>query len=173
MCVPIIDFEKHKNTKEIFLKNSDSNNKISNIIKKEKLNNNTYINEMGVAMDMNEDKLFEKYMDKVDQDRRDQEQRLSKNIELMEQRLSEDRKLMEQRIIEERRLSEERMEKRFNEAMDSIKNTNHKIESLENKLDEKTEKMLEKVDSTNKWIMGTCIATILAVAAIAASVWFK
>ncbi|MBY6931692.1 hypothetical protein [Clostridium botulinum] len=125
------------------------------------------------AIDMDDNKIIEKYMDKIDQDRREQEQRLSNNIQSMENRLFEDRKLMEQRITEERRLSEERMEKRFNETMESIKNTNHKIDSLENKLDDKTDKMLEKVDSTNKWIMGTCIATILAVAAIAASVWFK
>ncbi|MBZ9690900.1 hypothetical protein [Clostridium sp. M14] len=125
------------------------------------------------AIDMDDNKIIEKYMDKIDQDRREQEQRLSNNIQSMENRLFEDRKLMEQRITEERRLSEERMEKRFNEAIESIKNTNHKIDSLENKLDDKTDKMLEKVDSTNKWIMGTCIATILAVAAIAVSAWFK
>ena len=47
------------------------------------------------------------------------------------------------------------------------------IESLETKLDQKTDRMLDKIDATNKWMIGTCIATILAIAAIAASVWFK
>lgn len=104
---------------------------------------------------MDDNDALEKYLDKVDQDRRDQEERLSKNMNLMEQR-----------ITEERRLSEERMEKRFNQVMSSIEKTNDKI-------DEKVSRIEDKIDNTNKWIIGTCIATILAVAAIAASVWFK
>lgn len=69
-------------------------------------------------------------------------------------------------------------------TMESIKDTNDKIDkidekldskidSINNKIDSKIDLMYEKMDSTNKWIIGTCIATILAVAAIAASVWFK
>lgn len=101
---------------------------------------------------MDENQILEKYMDKVDQDRRDQEQRLSNSIQSMEQRLNEDRKLMEQRIVEERRLSEDRMEKRFNETMEALKETN------------------KKMDSTNKWITGTCIATIIGIAAMAVTI---
>ncbi|KQB76807.1 hypothetical protein [Clostridium butyricum] len=119
--------------------------------------------EREVAIDMDENKILEKYIDKMDQDRREQEERLSKNMQLMEQR-----------IVEERRLSEDRMEKKFNETMEALKATNNKIEKLEDKLDNKTNMMLEKIDSTNKWIIGTCIATILAVAGIAASaIWGK
>lgn len=138
--------------------------------------------ERGESMD--ENKLLEKYLDKVDQDRREQEQRLNSNMEKLEERLSKDRIA-----------SEERLEKLFNATMDSIKGTNAKIDrideklgskidsindkidtkidNLNNKIDSKVDLMYEKMDSTNKWIIGTCIATILAVAAIAASVWFK
>ncbi|MEX0085146.1 hypothetical protein AB2T90_22235 [Clostridium butyricum] len=126
-----------------------------------------------MTVDMDENKILEKYMDKVDHDRREQEQRFSNSMQTMEGRLFDDRKLMEQRITEERRLSEERMEKRFNETMESLKSINLKIESLEEKLDQKTDRTLDKIDSINQWIIATCIATILAVAAIAASVWFK
>lgn len=114
-----------------------------------------------VALDMDENKLLEKYLDKVDQDRRDQELRLNSNMEKMEERLSK-----------ERIASEERLEKLFSMTMESIKETNDKIDKINEKIDSKVELMYQKLDDTNKWIIGTCIATILAVAAIAASVWF-
>lgn len=129
--------------------------------------------EKEVAWDMDENKLLEKYLDKVDQDRRDQEIRLNSNMENMEERLSKEK-------IE----SEKRLEKLFNATMESIKDTNNKIDkinekldnkidSINNKIDSKVDLMYEKMDSTNKWIIGTCIATILAVVAIAVSVWVK
>ena len=128
--------------------------------------------EKEVAWDMDENKLLEKYLDKVDQDRREQEQRLNSNMEKMEERLSK-----------EKIASEERLEKLFNATMESIKDTNNKIDKtnekldnkidgINNKIDSKVDLMYEKIDSTNKWIIGTCIATILAVAAIAVSAWF-
>lgn len=122
----------------------------------------TYTNSMEVSVDMDENKILEKYLDKVDEDRREQELRLNSNIEKMEERLSK-----------ERIASEERLEKLFISTMESIKDTNSKIDSINDKIDNKVDLMYEKIDSTNKWIIGTCIATILAIAAIAASVWFK
>jgi DNA anti-recombination protein RmuC len=136
-------------------------------------NKDTYTNSMEVSVDMDENKILEKYLDKVDQDRREQELRLNSNIDKMEERLSK-----------ERIASEERLEKLFTATMDSIKDTNLKIDKINDKIDIKVNEinqkldnqinsMTEKLDSTNKWVMSTCIATILAVAAIAASVWFK
>lgn len=113
---------------------------------------------------------LEKFLNKIDQDRRDQEERLSKNYQLMEQRITEERRLSEERIEKRIVESEQRMEKKFIEAMNSIKDTNNKIDDLRSKLDDKTDKMLEKIDSTNKWIIGLCISTILGVAAIATAV---
>lgn len=126
-------------------------------------NRNPYIKDMDmeVGADMDENRLLEKYLDKVDQDRREQELRLNSNMDKLEERLSR-----------ERIASEERLEKMFNATMESIKDTNNKIDSINSKIDSKIDLMYEKMDSTNKWIIGTCIATILAVAAIAASVWF-
>ena len=63
--------------------------------------------------------------------------------------------------------------KETNQKIDTINNNiDNKIDSINQKIDNKIDLMYEKMDSTNKWIIGTCIATILAVAAIAASVWF-
>lgn len=160
-----------------------------NNYKKSKKNNNisfrsgnpAYIKNMNsnkeVSVDMDENKILEKYLDKVDQDRREQEQRLNSNMEKLEERLSK-----------ERIASEERLEKLFNSTMDSIKETNAKIDkideklgskidsindkidtkidSINNKIDSKVDLMSEKIDSTNKWIIGTCIATILSIAAM-------
>lgn len=122
------------------------------------------------VFDMDENKILEKYLDKIDKDRREQEQRLNENI-----------RSMEQRITEERRLSEERMEKKFIEAMDSIKETNKKLDSINSKLDkkvetinskidEKTDKIGEKIDNTNKWIIGVCLSTIIGIAAMVLTV---
>ena len=111
--------------------------------------------ESEVSITMNNDDLLKNYMDKVDQDRRDQETRLTQSMQLMEQR-----------ITEERRLSEERMEKKFNETMQSIKDTNSNIDS-------KFDKLESKYENLKWWIMATCVATIGGIAAIAASVWVK
>ena len=154
----VVNFSPHYNKKE---------GKISYINEK-----STYINNMEVEKKVDDNKILEKYLDKVDQDRRDQENRLNSNMEKMEERLSK-----------ERIASEERLEKLFTATMESIKDTNNKIDSINDKLDikvseinqkldNKVDLMYEKIDSTNKWIIGTCIATILAIAAIAASVWF-
>lgn len=43
--------------------------------------------------------------------------------------------------------------------------------NIDEKLDSKIDLMYERIDSTNNRIIGTCIETILAVAAIATSVW--
>ena len=48
-----------------------------------------------VFPNMDDNKILEKYLDRVDQDRRDQEERLSKNMQLMEHRISEERKASE------------------------------------------------------------------------------
>lgn len=108
--------------------------------------------EMEVATDMNDEKILEKYMDKIDQDRREQEQRLSQNIQSMEQR-----------IVEERRLSEERMEKRYLDVMKAVEKTNDNI-------DNKIEDIRKDNEETKKWIIGLCITTILGIAAMVVAV---
>jgi hypothetical protein len=115
-----------------------------------------------VAIDLDENNYLEKCIEKLEDDRREQEKRLNDNMHQMEKR-----------IVEERHLSEERMEKKFIEAMQSLEKTNNKIDSINDKIDNKIDSINNKIDGTNKWMIGTCIATILAVAAIAASVWFK
>lgn len=137
--------------------------------------NKSYNRDEYCAIDLEEESSMdndslEKFLNKIDQDRREQEERLSKNYQLMEQRITEERRLSEERIENRIIASEERMEKKFIETMNAISDTNKRIEKLENKLDDKTDKMLEKIDSTNKWIIGLCISTILGVAAIATAI---
>jgi hypothetical protein len=127
---------------------------------------------------------IQKYIDRLDQDRRDMELRLNENQEKLEirlnenmgkletrlnndrqrfeQQLREDRQLMEQRIevrlSEERRLSEQRedrMEKRFGEAMSNIKEAMSDIKDARN-----------EIRGINRWVMGICIATVLGIAAM-------
>lgn len=119
---------------------------------------------------MDENKILEKYLDKIDQDRREQEERLSKNIELSEKRIHEERIELERRIMEDAKAREERMEKRFLEVMSSIESTNKKIDDTNNKIDEKIDKISDKMDSANKWITGLCITTIVGIAAIVVTV---
>ena len=115
------------------------------------------------VFNMDENKILEKYLDKIDKDRREQEERLSRNIELSEKRIHDERIELEKRVIEDSKSREERMEKRFMEVMNSL-------EKINSKMDEKIDKMSEKIDSTNKWITGLCISTIVGIAAIVVTV---
>ena len=114
--------------------------------------------DMEVEYEMNDEKILEKYMDKIDQDRREQEQRLSQSIQSMEQR-----------IVEERRLSEERMEKRYLDVMKAVEKTNDNI-------DNKIEDIRKDNKETKKWIIGLCLTTILGidamVVAVVLAVWW-
>lgn len=169
----IMIFEDLKKQKEDFINmefDSDTNAKYKEV-KKGKNSNKTYSTahrsnveaQLEEADTMDDNKILEKYLDKVDQDRRD-----------MEIRLTQDRRESEKRIEEQRRLSEERMESRFNEVMNSWQKTNDKIDitynRLENKVDSSVKGMEDKLDNTYKWIIGTCIATIIGIAAMVISV---
>ena len=103
--------------------------------------------ERGRSMDI------EKYIDKIDKDRVDSENRIR-----------EDRQQMETRIVEERRLSEERMEKRFDAVMASLEKTNEK-------LDRTLDKVTEEAKSSKSWIMAFCIATIIGIAGLVIAVF--
>jgi hypothetical protein len=117
--------------------------------KTDDIDNALDIEKGGYSMD--NDKILEKYMDMVNQDRRD-----------MEARILEDARERERRFSEQQRLSEERMEKRFIETMDAIKNQNKIIDTAISKLENKYENL-------KWWILGTAIATILSVIAALAS----
>lgn len=71
-------------------------------------------------------------------------------IKEVEKRISDNIKLMEEYIIEEYKLAEEKMENKFIESINLLK-------TLEN-----------KITDTNKWIVGTCVATIIVVVLIVA-----
>lgn len=118
-------------------------------IKKKEYRFNRNLADREVSVDMTENAYLEKYIEKLENDRIEQEKRISTNMQHMEQR-----------ITEERRLSEERMEKRFEQTMQAVENSNKKIDDLSNKL-----------DGTYKWIWGTCLATIIGIAAMVITVF--
>lgn len=140
-----------------------SSNDISDIDLTNKGSTFCYNNIKEEVFNMDENKILEKYLDKIDKDRREQEERLSRNIELSEKRIHDERIELEKRVIEDSKAREERMEKRFMEVMNSL-------EKINSKMDEKIDKMSEKIDSTNKWITGLCISTIVGIAAIVVTV---
>jgi len=98
----------------------------------------------GGAHSMDTQNHIEKYIDRLDQDRRD-----------MEQRLREDRSAMENRI-----------EQRF---ADANAEWNRREERIENRFSEvmaKMDRSIDKADETKRWVIGVCIATILGIAAM-------
>jgi len=108
--------------------------------------------ELEVESVMNEQEYIDKYISKLEDDRREQEKRLSTNMQLMEQR-----------ITEERRLSEKRIEDRFNEVMTALEKTN---ESTKNAVKD----IEAKVDANNKFMRNIQITTILGIGAMVLAV---
>lgn len=97
---------------------------------------------------MNENDMLKTYMEKVDRDQSD----LRADIRASERRTSEKIDKME-----------ERMDQRLNRIEDMIQSyTKETADSID--------KLNEKVDSKLRWVEGTCVATILGIAAIVITV---
>ena len=90
----------------------------------------------------------DKFIDRLDQDRRESEARAKHDLEALKRELREDRQLMEQRTREERRESEARIEQSFKEAMSEMKEARKEIREI------------------NRWVASVCIATLLGIAAL-------
>lgn len=160
--IELIEHRKNKNI--IFSKIENPNNELTNILKKKK-NRIIYSDDMEVTADMDENKILEKYMDKVDQDRRDQDERIYKNMQHMEQR-----------ITEERRLSEERLNKKYEDLLKVIEasnnNTNSKLEKLQSNFNDEIKEIKNDIKDNTKEVRNISITTILAIAAmVIAIVW--
>ena len=91
---------------------------------------------------------IQKYIDRLDQDRRD----------------------MEQRITEERRLSEERIEKRFSEATEASRLREERMDKRFTETMARIDRSLDKTDETKRWIIGVCLTTIIGIAAMVITV---
>lgn len=113
------------------------------------------ITEREVSVELDDNKLLEKYMDKLDQDNRDQEKRISNSIQHMEQR-----------ITEERRLSEERMEERYKQLISAIESSNKKSGESIIRTENKFDSLASEVRENNKYIRSISISTTIAIAAI-------
>jgi len=106
---------------------------------------------------------IEKYIERLDQDRRESEQRIRDERKESEDRIRNERKESEKywqiqrdkdhdyyiklcdRLDEDRKLSEERLEKKFDQAINDIRTSKY-------------------------WIMGVCFATILGIAAMVVAI---
>ncbi|AQW25687.1 hypothetical protein JJB61_11285 [Clostridium perfringens] len=154
--------------KQIYSKVKYSN-KVLNINK-----NSSLYSKKIVGDSMEDNKLLEKYLDKVDQDRRDQEERLNNAIVESEKRNHTERTEFEKRILQDRKDSEERIDKKFNQILSSIEKNNERLEKrisdIENKIESNSKTLENKIDGNNKWIIGVCITTILSIAALVISI---
>lgn len=108
---------------------------------------------------MDDNKLLEKYMDKVDADQRS---------------LREEMREREERITKMTADSEARIDAKLSKIEEMIVNQNNVVNAKFEKIEDKFEKMEEKFDNSVKDIKGNkiaiwgiCIATILSVAGIA------
>lgn len=131
-------------------------NIINNRIKKREI--------VGDYMEGNQ--YFEKYLERLEQDRRDLEQRLNNTIIQSEKRIHVERVEFEKRILEDRKESEVRLNKNIDQILSLIEQQNEKIDSKLGKLE-------DKIDGNNKWIMGVCLTTILSIAAMVISILLK
>lgn len=111
-----------------------------------------------VSVDMDENKTFEKVLDRMDQDRREQEQRLSKNMELMEKR-----------IDDERKDSEKRTQDRYDDLVRLIEKTNDKFDKTVDGIHDDFKELSKEVRDYNNSAKITRITTLVGVIAIGAT----
>lgn len=142
---------------------------------------------------------LQKYIDRLDQDRRDSEQRLREDRFASERRLNDSMIQLEQRLNdsherlekqltdsdvvqkEERRISEKqfnekliehRNERRIAESLlnDKYREVMEKFEKSIDKSDETIKRIEDKSDETKRWIIGVCLTTIIGIAAMVVTI---
>lgn len=113
----------------------------------------TIQNDSSGGVNLDNSKILEKYIESVDKDRRE-----------MEQRLSEDRRDMEKRLTEERRLSEDRIEKRMEQVLNTVEKYSSDIKNTIDKVETKVEensKHMRNLAFTTLWsVIGISVALI-------------
>lgn len=129
------------------------------------------------AVDMDSEGSFNQNIrdmeNRIRQDRIESENRIERQVELSEKRINQ----QYDKSLENTKASEERMEKRFGELIDyhlqSEKRINEKydsaMQSINNQnelIDKKIDKLENKYENLKWWILGTCVATIIAVASM-------
>lgn len=104
---------------------------------------------------MNGDDILKTYIENVDKDRRESEQRMTSGIEAMETRIDKHIETMQQHSNK----VEDRMDHRLDRIEDFIKDQNKTLG--------------DKIDGNNKFILGISITTILGIAAMVIAVLTK
>lgn len=124
---------------------------------------------------------MQKYIDRLDQDRRDMENRLREDRCALEERLIENDKSIEQRLFENLQQTEQRISDSHQRIEEYVRRciAEHKEErraaeeQLNDKLKEAVEKMdkvLESSESAKKLTIGVCVVTMLGIAAVVAAI---
>jgi hypothetical protein len=103
------------------------------------------------ANSMDNNDLLSKYIEKVDRDQSD---------------LRTDIRESERRTSEHIAAVEERMDGRLNRIEDLISKQTNKIDETASKQSDKINKMGDKLNETRNWVIGVCITTIFAIAAM-------
>ena len=98
---------------------------------------------------------IQKYIDRLDEDRRD-----------MEERLRDEQKASEQRRIEERKEFRKEMSDMRSEMREGFKDLGSRITKIEDKVESKMDNLYARMDSLKWWIISVCLATIIGIAAM-------
>ena len=117
---------------------------------------------------------LEKFIDRLDQDRRETEERIRAEQQASEQRRVEEQKAMEQRRIEEQKAMELRRaeeRKEFREEMASMRiEMREGFNRLESRIENVETKLDTRIDNLKWWVLSVCLATVIAIAAMVITV---
>lgn len=106
------------------------------------------------VLDMDENKLLEKYMDKIDADQRE----LKTDVREREERI-------DKRVTE----SESRMDARLDRIENMITSQNEKFDKIDGKITRVNEEVGNKLEDYRKFLWGIAISIFLAIAAMIVS----
>lgn len=156
----------------------------NNLMRRIKAASNDKLYKEEVANDMDSDKSYDMEFNSISRQIRDMENRLREDRVESEKRIEEQRKLSENRIEERYKESlkntqdsESRIEKRFDQVVEyhiqSEKRINEKydaamesIKDQDKEIKERFDKFEDKYEHLKWWILGTCLATIIAIASM-------
>ncbi|MCL2357297.1 MAG: hypothetical protein FWC70_09105 [Defluviitaleaceae bacterium] len=131
---------------------------------------------------------LQKYIDRLDQDRRESEKRVQDGMTTLKSELREDRQQMEQRIESSRQQMEQRMESRMQGIDERMEQLEQRTEQREQRMDKRFsesmarldkvadesaaqfDKVMGEVSSYKRWVFGIGLTTMLSIAAMVVAV---
>ena len=131
---PVIDYKLIEEESANKINSYSNGNTMNNAVKKE-------------VAKMDSDKILEKYLERLESDRKDSEQRTR-----------EDMKSSEARLYEDRKMSEQRLTTMYDATQTVIKEMNTKLD-----------KVSETSVATTRWVIGLVISAILSLFGVSIS----